>query len=269
MLMATFTFTLMKVFVKSISHIPAIEIILFRSIISLGISIFYLQRQKVAFFGNNKKVLIARGMSGAAALIIYFYLLQQIPLATAATLQYLAPIFTAVLGIFIVKEKVHPVQWIFFMLSFAGVMVVQGFDTRISLTHLVMGVATSLFMGLAYNFIRKLKNTEHPLVIILYFPLVLLPIAAIWSGYVWVQPIGWDWFHLFMVGICTQVAQYFMTKSYQSDELSKVSILNYIGLIYAILFGYFLFDETFNLMTYVGMGLVLIGVMLNVIFKKK
>ena len=59
-----------------------------------------------------------------------------------------------------------------------------------------------------------------------------------------------------------------MTKSYQSEELSKVSILNYIGLIYAILFGWFLFDETFNLMTYVGMGLVILGVALNVVLKK-
>ena len=60
-----------------------------------------------------------------------------------------------------------------------------------------------------------------------------------------------------------------MTKSYQAEELSKVSILNYIGLIYAILFGWLLFDETFNLMTYAGMALVILGVILNVVFKKK
>ena len=267
MLFATLTFALMKVCVKAIPHIPAIEIIFFRAIISLVISIWFLQRQKVNVWGNNKTILIARGVTGSIALITYFSLLHQIPLATAATLQYLAPIFTAILGIFIVKEKVRPWQWLFFAISFLGVLVVQGFDARISAIHLVMGIGTSFFMGLAYNFVRKLNTTEHPLVIILYFPLVLLPIGAVWSYFVWVQPKGWDWMVLLAVGILTQVAQFFMTKSYQTEEVSKVSILNYVGLIYALIFGYFIFDESFNLLTYIGMGLVIMGVLANVIYK--
>lgn len=269
MLLATFTFTLMKVCVKLIPHIPAIEIILFRSAISLIISVFYLRRQKVSVWGNNKPVLLLRGVTGAIALITYFHLLQQIPLATASTLQYLAPIFTAILGIFLVNEKVKPWQWLFFAISFAGVVVVQGFDSRISYWHLIMGVGASLFMGLAYNFIRKLKTSEHPLVIIFYFPLVMLPVTGVWSAYVWVQPEGLDWLVLLAVGIFTQVAQYFMTRSYQSEELSKVSILNYIGIIYALGFGWLVFEETFNLMTYMGMLLVIVGVIANVLLKDK
>lgn len=268
MLLATFTFTLMKVCVKLVPHIPAIEIILFRSIISLAISVFYLKRQQVNIWGNNKPVLILRGTAGAIALVTYYSLLQQIPLATASTLQYLAPIFTAILGIFLVKEKVNSIQWLFFAISFAGVVVVQGFDPRISFWHLIMGIGASIFMGLAYNFIRMLKTSEHPLVIIFYFPLVMLPIAAVWSSIVWVQPQGWDWLVLLAVGLFTQIAQFFMTKSYQAEELSKVSILNYIGIVYALGFGWLLFEETFNFMTYIGMGLVLAGVIANVIFKK-
>ncbi|MFY0608422.1 MAG: DMT family transporter [Cyclobacteriaceae bacterium] len=265
MLIATFTFTLMKVCVKLIPHIPAIEIIFFRSVISLVISLYFLNNQKVSVWGNNKPVLVLRGVTGAIALITYFSLLQQIPLATASTLQYLAPIFSAILGVFLVKEKVRSWQWVFFAMSFAGVVVVQGFDPRISMVHLLMGIGASLFMGFAYNFVRMLKDTEHPLVIIFYFPLILLPISGVWSSLNWVQPIGWDWVVLFAVGIFTQMAQYFMTKSYQTERLSKVSILNYIGIIYALGFGWLIFDESFNLMTYLGMGLVLSGVVANVV----
>ena len=268
MLLATFMFTLMKVSVKLVPYIPAIEVILFRSIVSMVISVYYLKRQSVSVWGNNKPILVMRGVAGAIALVTYFSLLQQIPLATMSVLQYLAPIFTSILGIFLVKEKVKPWQWGFFAISFIGVLVVRGFDSRISMLHLGMGIGASFFAGLAYNFIRMLKTSEHPLVIIFYFPLILLPISGIWSSFVWVQPQGWDWLVLLAVGLFTQVAQFFMTKSYQSEELSKVSILNYIGLIYAILFGWFLFDETFNLMTYVGMGLVILGVALNVVLKK-
>ena len=268
MLFASFTVTLMKVCVKLIPHIPAIEIILFRTVISLGISLFFLTRQRVSVWGNNKLVLVGRGVTGATALIIYFSLLQQIPLATASTLQYLAPIFTAVLGIYLVGERVQKLQWLFFAMSFAGVLVIQGFDPRISFWHLLMGISASFFMGLAYNFIRKLKSSEHPLVIIIYFPMVMLPISGIWSAFVWVQPQEWDWLVLILVGLFTQIAQFLMTKAYQKEELSKVSILTYIGIIYSLAFGFFLFDETYNMITYAGMALVLSGVILNVVWKK-
>lgn len=258
----------MKVFVKLVPHIPAIEIILFRSVISLAISLFFLTRQRVPIWGNNRLVLLGRGVAGAAALVIYFSLLQQIPLATASTLQYLAPVFTAVLGIFLVGERVRNIQWLFFAMSFAGILVIQGFDPRISFEHLMMGIAASLFMGLAYNFIRKLKTSEHPMVIIFYFPLVMLPISGVWSSFVWVQPEGIDWLVLILVGLTTQVAQFLMTKAYQKEELNKVSILTYIGIIYSLAFGFFIFDETYNLVTYGGMALVLTGVVLNVMWKR-
>lgn len=269
MLLASFIFTLMKVFVKMIPTIPAIEIILFRSIISFGISIYFLRRQKVNIWGTNKKVLLGRGIAGAIALVTYFSLLQQIPLATASTLQYLAPIFTTIIGIFMVGERTRPIQFLFFGISFAGILVIQGFDPRIDTIHLLMGIVASLFMGLAYNFIRKLKTSEHPLVIIFYFPLVMLPISGIWSAFVWVQPKGYDWLVLLAVGLCTQMAQFFMTKSYQQEELNKVSILSYISIIYSLTFGYFLFDETYDWIIYGGMALVLMGVILNVILGKK
>ncbi|MFY0685686.1 MAG: DMT family transporter [Cyclobacteriaceae bacterium] len=268
MLIATFVFSLMKVFVKLITHIPVIEIILFRSIISLVISYYFLTRQKVSVFGNNKPLLISRGLSGAVGLGLNFYLLQEIPLATASVLTYLAPIFSTLIGIYLVKERVKHAQWIFFGMSFIGVIIIQGFDVRVSTWHLLIGITTSFFMGLAYNFVRKLNTTEHPLVIIFYFPLVLMPIASIWSYFVWVQPVGMDWVYLLLVGICTQVAQYYMTKSYQQAEISKVSILNYLGIVFSLSFGYFIFDENFTIMVYVGMTMVMIGVIANVVYKR-
>ncbi len=268
MLLSTFLFQLMNVCVKLIPHIPAVEIIVFRSIVSLVICLVTLKAQKVSIWGNNRKLLIFRGLTGAIALILYFRLIHQIPLANAVILQYLAPIFVALIGIFMVKEPVRIVQWMFFMVSFAGILVVQGFDLRIELIHVVVGVTASFFMGLAYNSIRKMKTTEHPLVIIFYFPLITLPIAGAYSAFHWVQPKGWDWLFLLLVGLFTQFAQYFMTKSLQTEQLSKVSIINYLGIVFALSFG-FAFGETFNLMTYLGMALVILGVILNVIFKER
>ncbi len=263
MLLAGVFFALMNVSVKYIPHIPAIEIILFRSVFSLIFSYTLLRRQKVNVFGNNKKLLVLRGVVGSVGLISFFYTLQKIPLASAVTLQYLSPILTTILGIYLVREKVKPIQFLFFGISFLGVVLVQGFDARVNFLYAGIGFISALFSGLAYNVIRKLKNTEHPLVIIFYFPLVTIPIAITISFFTWVQPLGWDWAILLWIGICTQTAQYFMTVAYQNANVSKISSLSYLGVFYALIFGFFFFGEAYTFMAYVGMGLLLLGVFLN------
>lgn len=263
MLLAGVFFALMNVSVKYIPHIPAIEIILFRSLFSLIFSYAFLKKQNVNVFGNNKKLLVLRGVVGSVGLISFFYTLQKIPLASAVTLQYLSPILTTILGIFLVKEKVKPIQFLFFGISFLGVVLVQGFDTRVNLLYASIGFISALFSGLAYNVIRKLKNTEHPLVIIFYFPLVTLPIACVISFFTWVQPIGWDWVILLWIGLCTQTAQYFMTIAYQNANVSKISSLSYLGVFYALIFGFLFFGEAYTPMAYLGMGMLLLGVILN------
>ncbi|WP_194974666.1 DMT family transporter [Aquiflexum lacus] len=264
MLLAGFLFSLMNVSVKLIPHIPAIEIILFRSVFSLVLTYILLKKENLPVLGSNKKLLIIRGIAGSIGLMAFFYTLQNIPLASAVTLNYLAPVFTTILGIFIVKEKVQARQFLYFGVSFLGVIVIEGFDPRISTFDLSIALIASLAMGVAYNVIRKLNTTEHPLVIMFYFPLITIPIAAVASYYFWVLPSGWDWVILLAVGLLTQFAQYFMTLAYQNAQLSKVASLSYVGIIYALGFGFFIFGETYSLVVFFGMALVLMGVILNI-----
>ncbi|WP_143962161.1 DMT family transporter [Litoribacter populi] len=263
MLLAGVFFSIMNVSVKYISHLPAIEIIFFRSLFSFIFTFAILKKKSIPLFGNNKKLLILRGVAGSIGLISFFYTLQNIPLASAVTIQYLSPIFTTVLGIVIVKEKVKPLQFLYFGIAFAGVLMIEGFDPRISPWWLAVGIISALFSGLAYNIIRKLNVSEHPLVIVFYFPLVTLPIVGLISIFAWVPPQGWDWAILLGIGIFTQFAQYFMTMAYQNAQLSKIASLNYIGIVYALGFGFLLFDETYDLLIYLGMMMVLAGVILN------
>ncbi len=268
MLLATFLFASMNALVKLLPHIPAIEIVFFRSLISLVISLGLLRSARVPAWGNNKKLLITRGVAGAISLTLYFTMLQQIPLAAAVTLQYLAPVFGAILGMLLLRESVKPVQWLFFLISFVGVLMINGFDVRVETIHLLMGLAAAVASAVAFISIRMMNTREHPLVIVLYFPLVTLPFTGLYSIFDWVQPLGWDWLILLGIGVLTQFAQYFMTKSYQTEEISNVAILRYLSLIYALGYGYVFFHETFSLLSYLGMVLVVVGVVMNMIFKQ-
>jgi len=263
MLLATFCFALMNVLVKLISHIPAVEIVFFRAIITLVISFVMLKRSKVNIWGNNRKVLFLRGLFGSTALTLFFVTIQNIPLATASLIHYLKPIFTALIASMVLREKIHPLQWFFFALSFIGIFIIKGFDSRISLLFLSLGVFSAISAGAAYNCIRYLKGSEHPVVIVMYFPLVATPITGVLMFWTWVTPSLWDLFLLLTIGILTQIAQVLMTKSYQLEEASKIASVSYSGAIYALMFGFVFFNESFNFWVLVGMLLVILGVLLN------
>lgn len=268
MLWAGLFFAIMNVCVKYVSHIPTLEVVFFRSLFSLFITYYLLRKKDIPPLGNNKGVLILRGIAGCLGLIGSFYTLQHIPLASAVTINYLSPFFTAILGIFIVKQKVRAIQFFYFAISITGVILLKGFDFRISTLDLVIGLGAAFFAGVAYNMIAKTKDEEHPLVIIFYFPLLTIPVALIYCLYDWVTPVGLDWLFLLLIGIFTQLAQYYMTLSYQTANLAKVASLNYLGVIYALGFGYFLFDEHFNTMSLVAILIILTGVFLNIFDKK-
>lgn len=268
MLLAGFFFAIMNVCVKFVSHLPTLEVVLFRSIFSFVITYYYLRKNNIPPLGNNIPVLTMRGIAGCLGLVGSFYTLQHIPLASAVTINYLSPFFTAILGIFIVKQKVRPIQFLYFTLSIAGVFMLKGFDFRISTVDVAIGLGAALFAGLAYNMIARSKGSEHPLVVIFYFPLLTIPIVGVLSIFDWKTPVGMDWFYLLLIGICTQIAQYYMTLSYQTANLAKVASLNYLGVIYALGFGYIFFQETFNTMSILAILVILLGVFLNLFDQK-
>jgi drug/metabolite transporter (DMT)-like permease len=269
MLLSTFAFSLMQLCVKFLPHLPATELVLFRSIISLSISLVYLKRIGVSPWGNNKVWLVLRGLFGITALSMFFYTLQNMPLASAVTLQYLSPLFTAVMAIFILKEPMAPAQWFFFGLALVGVFVLKGFDPRIETFYVFLGIGSAFFAGLAYNCIRKVKDTDHPVVVVFYFPLIATPIMAVISLFNWVMPTGIDWIILLGMGLFTQVGQVYMTKALQAEKANKVTTLKYLGALYAIGYGFFFFGEVYSWGSILGIALILSGVILNIISKKK
>ncbi len=133
MALATFLFTLANTLVKVIDHIPAIEIVVFRAVISLIICWFTLKKQKIYPWGKprNRKFLIARGVFGSIALILFFMIIQRLPLANALVIFYITPIFTTLLAYAWLKEKFFKIQWVFFAISLMGVALIKGFDARV------------------------------------------------------------------------------------------------------------------------------------------
>jgi drug/metabolite transporter (DMT)-like permease len=257
---ATIFFGLINALVKYFSHIPSIEIVFFRSIVTLVISFIFIYRQKIKILNEHTPLLFLRGLSGAIALSLYFYTIQKMPIATAVTILYLAPIFTVILAGFINKEPPNKKQWPFIVLGFIGAVLMKNLDPRASVLHFFMGVTAALFAGLAYNFIRKLRGKAHHQLIIFYFPLVTIPICLPFLIPNWVTPTWFELLGLLAIGVSTQIAQVFMTKAYMAEKASKISHFNYLTCVYAFLTGIIFFNEQLNWISLVGMFCILISV---------
>jgi drug/metabolite transporter (DMT)-like permease len=268
MLLSVGCFAAVNLMVKFLPHLPATELVLFRSLITFLLSYTLLKRKNVNPWGRNKKWLLIRGIAGTTALTIFFYTIQKMPLSAAVTVQYLSPFFTAFIAGLLLGERTRWIQWLFFIISFVGIVVVKGSSAQIPPLLLGLGVISSMFSGLAYNSIRKLKN-EEPLVVVMYFPLVAFPIMAVFSLFNWVMPQGMDWILLIGIGLMTQFAQLYMTKSYQLSEVNTVAPLKYIGVLFALTWDILLFDFIPNAQMYVGILLVIGGVVLNLRFKHR
>jgi drug/metabolite transporter (DMT)-like permease len=269
MLLSTLAFSLANVFVKQVSHIPAMETVFFRCMIASAICIYGLKRDGGSLVGSNHLMLFLRGGFGTIALFFFFLTLQNMPLATAQTIQYLSPIFTATIAIFILKESVVPAQWFFYAIAFGGVLLIEQVDERISPFYLAIGILSAFCSGMAYNLVRSLRGKEHPLTVVFHFQLVGAIAGFIALFFDWKTPVGWDWIYLPLVGVLSQLGQIFLTNALQRERIAGVAIINYTGLVYAITIGWIIFGETQTLMSLAGMALVVAGVVMSVLYGRR
>jgi len=263
MLLSAFFFALMNLCVKLLPRIPTHEIVFFRSLGMLLVCLVLLRQYQLSLQNQPQRDLFLRGLFGTLGLLAYFQTLKHMPLASAVTLQYLNPIFATWLAIYLLGEKVRLWQWLFFALSFAGVVLVKGFDAQVSGVYLALGVFAAACSGCAYNYVRKLRGRTHPVVVIFSFAWVSLALLGPYTLLNWVWPRGWEWLWLFLIGGLTYVAQIFMTRAYQAERMALVASLNYTGVLYALALGWLVFGEVPSLWGMVGMLLIIIGVLLG------
>lgn len=269
MFLSTLSFFLANVFVKQVAHIPAMETVFFRCIVATAFCVWGLRRAKASLIGSNHLMLLLRGLFGTTALYFFFVTLQQMPIASAQTIQYLSPIFTATIAIFVLKESVRPTQWFFYAIAFSGVLLIEQFDTRIELKYLIFGIISAFCSGVAYNLVRSLRGKEHPLTVVLHFQVVGAVVGAISLFFAFEMPVGWDWLFLFLVGVFSQLGQIFLTDALQRERIAGVAIVNYTGLVYALTIGWIVFGEQQGIMAIGGMLLVVLGVMLSVLYGRR
>jgi drug/metabolite transporter (DMT)-like permease len=268
MLLSVVLFTTANALVKSIGYLPTTQIVFMRSLISLVLCAAYVIYRGFPFFGVNRKWLLIRGVFGVVGLTLFFFTVQNLPLATATVIQYLSPIFTVILALVYLEQRVRPVQWIFMLIALAGAVILNGLDPNVKLSFVFIGIASAFFASVAYMATVKCKATDHPVLIVMYFHLIATPLMGGYSLFHWQAISSQEWLVGLAVGVVSVIAQIAMAFAITREDASVVTPFKYVGAVLAWLVGIYFFNEQIGVLGSIGLVVVSAGVILNTLARR-
>ncbi len=259
MFISVCAFSLMDVIVKWSDDYPVGQVLFFRGFCGIIPILFLIPKDRyLDFYKTNRTFLhFKRCLAGLIALVSIFVALRNLPLATVVSISFAAPIFITIFSIFLLKEKVGVYRWLAVLVGFVGIIFIT--EPGFSSLNIFYIYPIIFCLGLSYVAIaiRKLSSTEPAWLISFFFSfsIMLLSFLSFYQG--WILPSLIDLFLLSMVGILGGLANLWLSQSYKYSEVSLVSPLRYLGLVFAIIFGYFIWNEIPTSKTLLGALLVI------------
>jgi drug/metabolite transporter (DMT)-like permease len=254
-------FSAMSVLVKLASlRLPTGEIVLARAVVTLVVSYLMVVRADLPPWGVRRAGLVFRGILGFGGLTAYYASLARLPLADATTIQNVVPLITALLAWWVLGERIGGATFAALAFGIAGVLViVHPSGAGLDPIGVAIALGAALCSSTAYVTIRQLARTEHPLVIVFYFPLVATPLAIPWAVAEWVTPSPVEILLLVAIGLATQVGQVFLTMALAIERAGRATSAGYLQIVFAIGWQLAVFGDPPELETIVGAALIIAG----------
>ena len=267
-------FSLMDIIVKWSVDYPIGQVLFFRGFFGIIFYFFIIPRERLHDFYKTKRPGLhsLRCLAGLIAIIAIFIALRKLPLATVVSISFAAPIFTTIFSIFLLSEKVGIYRWLAVLVGFIGILIIT--EPGISNLNIYYIFPIIFCLGLSYVAItlRQLSTTEPVWLISLFFSIAITFLSFLTLPFGWVMPSFNHFLILSLVGIFGGVSNLWLSQSYKYSEVSLVTPLKYLTLVFAIIFGYFIWDEIPTIKTLIGALLVIISTLIifrREIYKKK
>ena len=261
MFLSVCAFSIMDLIVKWSDTYPLGEVLFFRGFFGVLFYFFIIPKQRVKNFYYTKRAGLhfLRCVFGLIALIAIFIALRNLPLATVVSISFAAPIFTTIFSIFFLSEKVGFYRWLAVFVGFFGIIIIT--EPGFSSLNIYYIYPIIFCLGLSYVAIaiRQLSTTEPVWLISLNFSAAITIVSLFTIPFGWIMPNVQDLFLLSLIGVFGGVANLWLSQSYKFSEVSLVTPLKYLALVFAIIFGYFIWDEVPTIKTLSGALLVIIS----------
>ena len=261
MFISVCAFSIMDLIVKWSENYPVGEVLFFRGFCGL-IPLFFLipKERYFNFYKTNRPFLhFKRCAAGLFAIVAIFIALRELPLATVVSITFASPIFTTIFSIFLLSEKVGLYRWLAVLVGFIGIIVIS--EPGFSSMNIYYFYPIIFCLGLSYVAIaiKQLSVSEPVWLISFYFSISIMILSFFTIPQGWLWPSIKDLFLLSLLGILGGLANLWLTQSYKFSDVSLVTPLKYLALVFAIIFGYLIWDEIPTLRTLIGSLLVIIS----------
>ncbi|MEN6587797.1 MAG: DMT family transporter [Sulfuricella sp.] len=261
MIVAGVLFSCMGVFVKLGSqYFSSAELVFYRSLFGLLVIYLIIRAQGFPTATPYWKMHLWRGLSGFFALMLFFYAISALPLATAITLNYTSPLFLALFNVAILKEKPGLLLILATVVGFVGVVLLLRPTLHAEqITAGLMGLGSGFLAGIAYLNVKQLGELGEPeWRVVFYFTLVSTLGGAIWMAFHTFHALTWPRFFILAgMGTCATLAQLAMTRAYHTGSTLVVGSLAYSTVIFASLWGILLWQEILPLGSWLAIALII------------
>ena len=261
MFISVCAFSLVDVIVKWSEDYPVGQVLFFRGFCGIIPILFLIPKDRYLDFYKTTRPFLhfKRCLAGLIALVSIFIALRNLPLATVVSITFAAPIFTTLFSIFLLNEKVGLYRWLAVLVGFVGIIIIS--EPGFSSLNLYYIYPIIFCLGLSYVAIaiRKLSSTEPVWLISFFFSFSIMLLSFLSFYQNWILPSLIDLFLLSLIGILGGLANLWLSQSYKLSEVSLVTPLKYLALVFAIIFGYFIWDEVPTFKTLLGAGLVILS----------
>ena len=259
MFLSVCAFSIMDLIVKWSDDYPLGQVIFFRGFFGIVLYYFVIPKERIRDFYFTKRPLLhfSRCFFGLAALLSIFTALRNLPLATVVSISFAAPIFTTIFSIFFLSERVGYFRWLAVFIGFIGILIISepGFSSLN--VYYIFPVIFVLGMSYVAISIRQLSSTEPVWLISLFFSAAITIAGLLTLPFGWIMPSFYDLTLLSMIGFFGGVANLWLSQSYKFSEVSLVTPLKYLALVFAIVFGYLIWGEVPSGKTLIGAILVI------------
>ena len=263
MIMSVLFFSFMDILIKITDEYAVGQVMFFRAVFGLIPIFFLIPKNRLRDFYKTKHVSLHfyRSFFGAIAMAAIFVGLRNLQLAEVTSLAFSGPIWVVIFSMIFLSEKIRAKRWVAVGLGFIGVLIISkpGFD-NLNYYYIFPIIFCIGFAGVSI-LIRKLTLAGETVWLIAFYFSVASGLGGLATFPLgdWIMPTKYDLVLLILVGLLGGIANLTLTQSYKLAEVTLTTPLKYLSLVFAIIFGFYFFNEVPSFNTLLGAGLIVIS----------
>ena len=263
MIMSVLFFSFMDILIKITDEYAVGQVMFFRAVFGLIPIFFLIPKNRLRDFYKTKHVALHfyRSFFGAIAMAAIFVGLRNLQLAEVTSLAFSGPIWVVIFSMIFLSEKIRTKRWVAVGLGFIGVLIISkpGFN-NLNYYYIFPIIFCIGFAGVSI-LVRKLTLAGETVWLIAFYFSVASGLGGLATFPLgdWIMPTKYDLVLLILLGLLGGIANLTLTQSYKLAEVTLTTPLKYLSLVFAIIFGFYFFNEVPSINTLLGSGLIVIS----------